>query len=224
MDMRMKCCVAFILMIYVTDIFGQDENELWVNHNWFDPVSVTSTNLIIKFHPHNRVFITQKSTGRLSERNEELVLSQDRETELSDGRHVRTVFTPITFMSQQKGFKISLILYGAGYGLGQTNHVTYLALSDTPVKVGEDDVDMIMVSGEWKKFEKDGGAQVSPPSREAVQPVTQETQPDPTEIPDNVTEDEQNEEKNKANNFGLYALIPLFLCAGTLLWFIRKKR
>ena len=63
-------------------------------------------------------------------------------------------------------------------------------------------------------------ATASPPSHEAPVTVTQD------DTPVNVTEDEPNESTATASppsHPWLYALVPLFLCAGALLWFIRKK-
>jgi len=189
---------------------------MWGN---IDSVSGSPKNLTITFR--GEMFVTHNGVTRRAteyiENNEALILTPGQEASFSDGFHAYAHLIPVSFKNKRKGFKV---IDGFSFSGDERRDVGYVALGDTLTPVSEEEMDMVMENGEWKKFEREDGAQVSPPSREAVQPVVQETPPESVEPPDNIAEDEPSEEKNKANNFWLYALIPLALA---LLYFIRKK-
>jgi len=170
----------------------------------FENFSVMQSSLILTFSPSmGRLIIIRENERRLSEHNEVLILTSEMETVLTDGHHGTTVFTPVFFRNQQEGFKIAHIIDQRSLGRIVTTNVAYAALSNILIRMKEDDVEMIMENGEWKTHG-------NPPS------ITQ------AKTPDNITEDEQGEEKSKANIFWLCVVI--FHCLLAILWLIRKKR
>ena len=196
-----------------------------------DSVSATSTSLAITFRmagyrvDHNG---TSRSTGEYAENNEALILTPDKETNLIE-YHSSYRLTPVSFKDKKKGFRIIDQFNAISFGDGIICNIGYVALSDTPVEVGDDDVEMILENGEWVKFEGNKGWEsipqdkiVFPPRVSEPQPAAQETPPGPAEAPANVAEGEPSEEKTGAGNRWLYALIPLCLLA--ILYFLRKKR
>jgi len=199
-------------------------------------VSVTPTNLVLEISPSRSLWTwngDDTKDDRLTEYGEELLLTPDKKTTLSDGRHVDVIFTPATFQNQMKGFRILHVMDDrlGGY---ITTCLGYVALSDPPTEVHEDDVEMIMESkrdsigvytGEmkWKAYEKSqpvpkAESEVQEPSPNREEPVTA-TQ---DKVPVNVAEDGQDEEKSKASSLWLYALIPLCLLA--VLWVVKRRR
>jgi len=209
--------------------------ELLLMYGIIDTFSVTSTELTLTFRAslcsvdYNG---TRRGTTEYAENNEALILTSDQGANISDGYHSSLIFTPVSFKDKRKGFRIINQAILIPFGGGVKHWFGYIALSDTPVEVGEDDVEMILEGGEWVKFEgnKDwetaltwappveekGEAQETPPIIEDPVTVTQD------ETPANVAENESSEGKSKATTFWLYAIIPLCLLAG--LWVVRKKR
>ena len=183
-----------------------DGIEYLKNHAWFNSVSLSPTNLMLRFSPSGSgLWIWSGNDvlkGCWTVEDEEFVLPADQQTKLSDGRHLDMIFTPASFENQQKGFRV-LYLVDDRWGGYTTNYLGYVALNDTPIEVGEDDVEMIMENGEGKTHGN-------------PQSITQ------AETPDKITEDGQDEEKSKANMFWLGVVI--FHCLLAILWLARKKR
>jgi len=252
----MKKYVVCAVISLCTVVKGMDGVEMLKRYGSIDSVTVTSTNLSIKFKSAGLVVPDRPMRGMArrsadyAEKNEALVLTPDEETMLIQ-RHASITFTPVSFKSQHKGFRILQRIDHRSFGHEVRTNAMYLALSDTPVEVGEDDVEMILETErnsagyttdkvEWKKFEREGGAQPSPPSREPAQPAAVETPPEqPAVVPPEPVEaqapviedrmpdiadgeDGQSEEKSKTNTLWLYALIPLVLSAAAL-YFIRRR-
>jgi len=224
--MKMKRSIIVIALVIAGCVCGADEVESLRDYVPAESIILSSTNLLIKFKASGvgrRIIQKEKNVRRFSEHGEELALTPDYETCLSDGRHALTVFTPVLFKSLQKGFKISHELMGA-FSSQVPSVISYIALSDTPIQVGEDDVKMIMENGEWKKYEKpqpvilpredaatsppakkEGPAAVSPPSRKE------------NETPATVVEVEQS----KHNNLWLY--VGIVFCLLPILYFLLRK-
>ena len=246
--MKMGCTVLAVVLS-ASGIFGMDGMEWLGNGTWFDVVSASPTNLTLKFK--GRFGIHQndvwRRTAEYIENDEMFILTPDQRTRFVS-RHASITLDPVSFRGQHKGFRITDRHNPpiSHWHLARTNFF-YVALSDTPVQVGEDDVEMIMENGEWKTYEKpqsapkeEGGAQVYLPSPEPVQSIAAETPPEPPAVPtpepveaqvpvleDGAPdiadgEDGQSEEKSKTNNLWLYALIPLVLSAAAL-YFIRRR-
>jgi len=79
--------------------------------------------------------------GRGLALGEELSLPLDKKTILRRD-DVRAIFTPVMFKNGKKGFRISVVAGTDLYVLdGRVSHTLYVALSDKPVQVGEEDVD-----------------------------------------------------------------------------------
>ena len=206
--MRKMCLIAIALL--ACDIRGEYEIEWFKRYpKVIDSVTVTSTNLSVRFkEPWFFVMKDEDKPGYIHsadyiKNNMDLVLTPD-DKEVSLGQqHTRIDFTPVSYKNQLNGFKITHILYGAPYGGIKTNHIFYVTLSDTPIEVGENDVETIKDKGEWKTYEN-------------PQSITQ------AETPNKITENEQDEDKNKANIFWLCVVI--FHCLLAVLWLARKKR
>jgi len=60
--------------------------------------------------------------------------------------------TPVSFKNQEVGFRVTKWAIGSG-GNKPKPIIAYLALSDTPTDVSEDDMEMTMDNGEWVKPE-----------------------------------------------------------------------
>ena len=190
--------------------------ELLLMHGGIDSVFATSENLAITFRGdsitvrHNGVM--RRSTEYM-ENNEALILAPDQEASFSSGLHAHIRLTPVSLKNKRKGVRIIDVFSFSG---DERRDVAYIALGDTLIPVSEEDVEMIMEDGEWKKFERDVEATASPPSREKTVTTTN------NETPVNTAEDGQEEGKSKASNLWLYAIIPLGLLA--VLWVVKRKR
>ena len=220
-----KCVFITIVSLFISGVQGMDGVEYLKNRGWFESVSVTQTNLSLKFisPPPIRCFVRQGNVSRaameLVENDEAWVLNLDQEARITIGGHSRTVFIPVSFKNQQKGFKIIKTSYWFP-GPTVTNAIAYLALSDIPIEVGEDDVEMIMVNGEWVKYEnkqpvitpgaEKGSAMVSPSSRKGKLGKGKEES------------GLEEEGQSKSNTLWLYVGVSLCaLCA--ILYFMRRK-
>ena len=238
----MKKIIVSVAVLLAVSVRGADDALAFLRGTgFFDSVTVSSTNLTLKFLPDWRMLVRQKGdvVSRLPEFGETISLIPDVETRLSDGHHVFFTFIPVEYRQKQRGFKFLHVFNAYSFGRGiTTNNIGYIALSDTPVEVGEDDVEMILVNGEWKAYEKsrpapkEEGASAPPPPPEPVPPPAREQPPEPTvgtppqpapaDAPASVAENEQSGEKSNASPLWLYALIPLFLLA--IFYFLRRKK
>ena len=218
----MKKTIMVVFMLLVNDLLGTDVSELLKKYGCKALVSNTSTSLVIKFQSAGFAVSGRPMRGMArrsadyAANNDDLVLTLDEETKLVQ-RHASIIFAPVSYKSKQRGFRITEVFDTRSFGHGITSNITYLALSDAPVKVGEDDVAMIMENGEWKKFEREVDVIASPPSCEKTVTITQD------ETPAGVAEDEQNEEKSKVSNLWLYAIIVLCIFS-VILWVVKKRR
>jgi len=230
--MRKKSCIITLAVLLTGALSGEDGFEKREDIPVFDSVLVTSTNLLGKHHPSNYFWAIRRSSeqrDRLFHPGSVLVLTPDQETWVS-GRDAYMIFTPVSFKNHLKGFKG---LYITHHFETKTNNIVYVALSDTPIEVGEEDVEMIMENGEWKKYETPPmpvPISLPDPDEEA-----QETPPIPDEpVTANVataslplTEDGTQRLEAVAtidtppSRLWLYALIPLALA---ILWLAHRKR
>ena len=144
-----------LLFANVTEVYT---NMNWIasmtnNHYWASSVSVTSTNLIIKYPPSGGKLMVKfdrwdhnLNTQTYSPQyNEDFIISTNRITELWHGRaEVGYEFTPVVFTNKMVGFRV--FYSHSHYKLYDSNviyytNVSYIALSDTFVEVGERDVE-----------------------------------------------------------------------------------
>jgi len=120
----------------------------------FETVSITSSNISVKFKSPGGGYSVSfycnppewdhpppehRWATEYIENNEPLVLTPDKKVILNDGGHGATVFEPVAFISKHKGFRIT-DTNDRKWGDGRTSNVVYVALSNTPVQVGEKDV------------------------------------------------------------------------------------
>jgi len=251
--------IALAAMLIASGLPGADGIEYLKTMHYIDVVTVTPTNLSLKFKTvlgdiriiqddswrkyddalkTNASAVPWRLTSEFIQNDEPLILPPEQETRMSRADSgLVLILTPVFFKNQQNGFKITSIRFDSRIGRRMNDH-GYIALSDTPVQMGDEDVKMIMDKERWERFEPPakpevkGGAMVSPPSREAVQPVPQATPSEPPavtpsasppeEMPDDVAEDEPSEEKNKASNFWLYVIIS-FCALSVIFYFLRRK-
>ena len=189
-------------------------------------------------------------------------------------RNLRLILTPVSFKNQNRGFRVTQWHTGSGMRK-QRPVIAYLALSETPMRVSEDDVEMSMDNGVWVKPEdsrsldleklgwdaermvlnaerimqdaewmanilNDGVSanlwnilvekglikQNGEPQKEndvALQPAPEAPVDSMQGAPPvDVTEDVQDEAKNKASPFWLYTVVALGLLA--VLYFLRRKK
>jgi len=223
--------IALTALLLANGMVGMDGIEHLSNHNWYRVVSVTSTNLTIKFYCDFVTVVQDDSYRKYQEEGqtnawahpwsvmgngEELVLTPNQMTRFGarGGKHT-VFFTPVSFKNNQNGFRITELSFLPHSWL-TTNNLGYVALSDTPMLMGEEDVEMIMEKEKWKKFEVEKEVEALQIRPENVVPP-----PEPTATPVNVTEDMPIEEKSKASNLWLYAIIPLGLLV--ILYLMRRK-
>jgi len=222
----MKKSVVVVAMFAVTSICKADEKELeyFRNKDPFETIIATPTNLTIMFrmdrglaisYPDDPSSFRSEITLDYAKSNKALILTPDKRV-IVRGLSERYFFTPVFFKNQQKGFRIAFM--SRAHGSVTTNYLEYVALSDKPTKVSAEDVEMILERGEWKTFEREGGTQASPSSREKPVTTTQD------ETPDNIAKDEPSEGRATASppsRLWLYALIPL--CLLVILYLMRRK-
>ena len=253
MTMRMKHCMALVAALLAVGAHGMGGIE-WLNKfGIFESVVATPTNMVLRTSGSLSSLWAIRTHGEEDrrmpwlDRNEEIVLTPDKEVRLS-GSHANVFFTPVSFKNQMKGFRVRHdILWGGS----ETKSVTYLALSDTPVQVGEEDVEMILNgvrnefgrlrdAAKWKPFEAADKARLGPPleailrSIEANKRWKQAPLPSPEPPPEPppaarqaepqtaAAEDAQPEAQTEARTLWPYALIPPVLLAA--LWVARKRR
>jgi len=149
-------------MLLANNILGMGGIEYLESNDWFSSVSVTPTNLILKLRANDvRLVVVSADIAyqaelpgpafRLSERGEELVLTPEQETSITDGRHHSLIFSPVSFKTKGKGFRVIAENNARSFGHGiTTTTAAYVVLSDTPTEAGEEDVEMVMVDGAWK--------------------------------------------------------------------------
>ena len=214
--MRMKYFITLILLAH-------NVRAEWVVE-WFkryarsiDVITVTSTNLSVRFKEAWFFVASDKRaedgrrlhSGDYIKNNEALVLTPDSNEVCLFSHHTQIRFTPVSYKGQREGFQIAEVADHRSFGSALfTSKVTYVALSDTPMEMSEEDVEMIKVckrdsegnfyGGEWKAY--------APP-----QPVPK-GEAAPQTVPRNVP----------YLWLGLAALLCALLC--TTLWLARRKR
>ena len=136
--------IKYIIIILATAFTSaaQGMNTVEFLEEKFGLISVTSTNLGIKFKSSRFIIVLDKKwivTYRSSEyMDEPFILSPDREQlSITDNEGMAVDFTAVYFKNQFKGFRVAHRIHGFGR-IVKTN-VMYLALSDTPLDVGEED-------------------------------------------------------------------------------------
>ena len=204
--------------------------ELMLMYGVIDSVSVTSTNLIITLRD-------------FSGNNEALILTPDNEARISDGHHAGVSLVPVSFKNKKKGFKVTHFFNARSFGGGERSNTGYVALSDMPTEVNEEDVEMIMKDREWKTAEEyhaiveredrlhELRVKYRDRRREANELLQGEELTNRLAVIEHETQlerkriesGEQAETVSPPNRcLWLYALIPPCLLA--ILWLIRKKR
>ena len=164
-----KSCFALFTFLFVQNVLGLDAIEWFNSIGWGKIVSISSTNLLFQFEVNFLGVLQQDMDDKFIEEpkinpkveiyrnsseyinnDELLMITPDRETRLM-GRHAQIILVPVTFQNQHKGFQIMQIFH---WGFSTTNTVLYFALSETPMEVGEEDVEMMWKNGEFRPLEE----------------------------------------------------------------------
>ena len=200
----------------------------------FESVIVTPTNLMIKFtvghygisdlDDISRDFRPKRSSAYAGE-NEALVLTPTTRVGMGDF-HVGYRFTPVVFKNQHKGFKIFYRVTPPAVTPTTPikSNFWYVALSDTPMEVGEKDVEMIMEKErEWVKYERQGDTE-SP----ALNNIVVDPQPEiafDTPPPHDVVPPPVETDSTPSPQFSpwLYFGIGILACLLAIAYFLRKK-
>ena len=152
----MKKSIVCTALLLANSILGMDGIE-YLKEGWINSASVSPTNLALKLKPMfypfsvalNGPLGTWRSSEEYVENDEAVILTPDQETWFI-ANSSRVMFTPVSFKSRHKGFRVTYWAIGAG-ALRTTPVITYIVLSGTPMEAGEDDVVMVMDNGQWVK-------------------------------------------------------------------------
>ena len=117
-------------------------------NGWFESISVTSTAIVFQTHrpllyslyEKNSPPLASQHKDRIPEQKETIILTPNFEFFFGDGRHVFYLFTPVTFINNVEGFRVFDISDSRSFGRAITIKTWYVALSDTSVSVGEEDL------------------------------------------------------------------------------------
>jgi len=150
----------FIVILFANTLFGMDGVEYLKSCSFLSDFQISSKSLDLTFDlPHGVTSLGWsdiKGGVRFSEGNSlahgvTVFITPTQET-LLIGRHSRITFKPVIYKNQQKGFRI--VPWMIGFQPGKDKPIiTYINLSDTPMKVNEEDVEMVMDGGQWVKIE-----------------------------------------------------------------------
>jgi hypothetical protein len=157
--MAMKHCITLVAVLLAGNMYGADGIEVLQKETPLDTIIATPTNLTISIRGGYFLERYPKLPDRITlypgflVPHEELVLIPDQEVRLGE-RHGNLVFTPVAFKDKQIGFRIVGVFDACSFGRGvETNALVYVALGDALTEMGAEDVEMIMVKGEWVKDE-----------------------------------------------------------------------
>ena len=134
-----------------------DGMEFLKSHGLFDSVAVTPAGLAVKVGARDSLSWEVMATGedqeapRSLEPGEEIAILPGQTVRFG-ARSQRLTFTPVSFKSQHKGFRVTRWHTGSGIKK-QKPVIAYIALSDTPVAVGEADMEATLDDGEWVRPE-----------------------------------------------------------------------
>jgi hypothetical protein len=81
----------------------------------------------------------------------ELVITHEKET-LLGGNHSALYFTPVVFKSQQKGLKVRRLHMSPA--TGEENTIAYTTLSNEPMEMNEDDLEMVWKDGKMRPIDE----------------------------------------------------------------------
>ena len=148
----MKIYYSIFILIVFFFVSSQEVKGTGVFER-FNP-NLTCTNITIELSTQNKFWIIQKEIGikRLQEGNEKLILPNECETILTDGRHVSIYFTPVKNVQKENGFKVTNVFFWEGER--NTNSVEYVLLDEIFTQIDENEIGMIIENGEWKNIKE----------------------------------------------------------------------
>jgi len=147
---KFKLYLLSVGVLFANNSVAMDGVEYLESLDFVAGFTISSTSLDLTFNLQKNFLLNMK--GRWLEHDEKLSLTPDYQVQFGDGRHLEWRFKPVIFKSQHKGFRIVYWVTGA-FVHRHTPVITYIALSDTPIKVDEEDVEMVMDDGKWVKIE-----------------------------------------------------------------------
>ena len=160
-----KCIIGVIVALSIHGLYGMDIVEFWENVRIVDSATVSSRDITLNLSsrwslsswggwvPGEQRHFDVVSGGKV-------VLAPDQATVLGT-RHAQITFTPVSFKTRHKGFRMERLLFGAGTLIGRPADIAYIAFSDSPLTVGENDVVMVMENGEWVKAENSRSLEIA---------------------------------------------------------------
>ncbi|MCL2104557.1 MAG: hypothetical protein FWH21_05840 [Kiritimatiellaeota bacterium] len=149
--MKKKSYMVLTLALLAGTMWGEDTVEWLKRLRDVDAVEITSTNVLIRFKTSGLCIMRDYNPLRWgnsavpirrTERDVPLILTTDEKSVTLVGKDFGTlIFEPAAFKNQQKGFRVSTTKYVGvlPFGSRVPDKVMYLALSDTPIQVGEED-------------------------------------------------------------------------------------
>jgi len=159
--MKTKSAIIVVIALFVNSVQNlnaEDIREFFENkesdglkflrllkqENTIESFAISPTKLVVKTGDRAVIWLQAGPHTEVS-------LTLDKETVFSED-HSWTTFTPVFFKNNLKGFRISF--EGHSMHSGMTIHTMYLALSEPPVQVGEEDVERVMDKGVWVTAEE----------------------------------------------------------------------
>ena len=160
-----KCIIGVIVALLVHGLYGMDIVEFWENVRIVDSATVSSRDITLNLSSHWSLsswggWVPSKQRHFDVVSGGKVVLTPDQATVLGT-RHAQITFTPVSFKTRHKGFRMERLLFGAGTLIGRPADIAYIAFSDSPLTVGETDVVMVMDNGEWVKAENSRSLEIA---------------------------------------------------------------
>ena len=153
--------IIIIILLFVNTVFSIEEIDPVIGSRSFDITFISSTNMTVKSLKQPQSVYRYNFPEIELKIHDELTLTPDYITNIGFSMYRSFMLIPVLYKNQLKGFQILELdgndVSGTEDGdwgglIIDTNSIHYVALSDTPLKVEEDDVEMIMVYNKWQLF------------------------------------------------------------------------
>ena len=160
-----KYVVGTTITLLISGLHGMDVAEFWDKTSIIESVAITSRDLTLTLNSDKSLdawggWMPGEQRGYDLVPGGKIILVPDQAMVLGM-RHIRITFTPVSFKTNHKGFRLERVLFGTGSLVGTPADITYIAFCDIPIVVGEDDVEMVMDNGEWVKAENSRSLEIA---------------------------------------------------------------
>ena len=151
-----KCVMGVIIAVSAGGLRGMDVAEFWEKAGIIDSAAVTSKDMTLTLNSHRSmsqwgIWMPEEQRGVDVVPGEKIVLRPGQEI-VFQGRHVRVTFRPVAFKTRHQGFRLQRDIFGFS-SMAKPAEIAYAAFSDTPLAVGEEDVEMVMDDEGWVQAE-----------------------------------------------------------------------